>query len=220
MTVSGIDTSASNKDQRVKTAGGLTLTQNVSAGTGTVNLEAATGGVTQTGGIISAARLNVAAKGTGSVSMQQVNQVQTLDAVVAGGGLQFKNGQAVTVARSDTSGAQGAQVLESAGAMQLSGTVTAGTQGTITLTAQQGGILQTAGTVTTQKLSTTAGGTGDVLVQQAGNAIQGATASVANGQYGLNTTQAVVLGKIDTAAGQKNQKVQAGGAITLTSTTA
>ena len=85
---------SNNGDIILQAANGITLQNNIAAGTGFVGLNSSAGGVNQAAGIITAAGL--AATGSGTFTLNKSNTVGTLAANVTGA-LNFKNNGALSI---------------------------------------------------------------------------------------------------------------------------
>lgn len=214
LTLAAVDTAAGNKAQRIRSGGKLTLTEQLQAGSGSISLESATGGIAQTAGSVQAGQLNLRAQGSGDADLQQANRVGTLAANVAGGSLNFRNAAELNLAAIDTSGANKDQRIVSAGRLSLSDAVNAGS-GTVNLESAAGGITQTAGLVKAGKLNVAVQGTGNADLQQA-NRVGTLSAVLADGALSFENAQALTVGVVNTAAGNKDQLIKATGGLTLT----
>lgn len=219
-------------EQLVQSGDALLLSQDVRAGSGLVSLEAAVGGIRQSGGSLQADKLRLLAGGQGDVALQQAgNRFGQVAARVAGGSLALQTQGALNVtslARSlgansaernldglDTAAGNGAQSLKSGGALQLAQQLKAG-QGSIALDVADGGVRQSGGAITAAALRIQAGGVGAVDLQQAGNQVQRFAAAVAEGTLAYNNAGALTLEALSTR--DREQLVRAGGAIALSDT--
>ncbi|ABK44673.1 filamentous hemagglutinin family outer membrane protein [Magnetococcus marinus MC-1] len=171
-TTSGVTTSAANGDQFIKSTGSyLTLSQNLAAGTGTITLKSAST-ITQSAGAVSAGSLQIIAGGSASL-LQTSNNVSSIAASISGTGSSFAylDADGLTVSSvtrtldGDTLDTQGITtasgeifVMNSTGTLTLSNAVSGSGQ-TVSLDSVAGGITQTAGVVTADKLRIRAAGT-------------------------------------------------------------
>ncbi|MFH0801083.1 MAG: filamentous hemagglutinin N-terminal domain-containing protein [bacterium] len=115
--VNGITTN--NGAVNLTTGDTLTLSQNLSAGTGTVTLNSSAGGVNQTGGSLTAGNLDIAGTGTFTLN-QAANNVGTLAADVVGD-LSYTDVDSISVGSVSNAGIQthgGSLTLNSAGITQ------------------------------------------------------------------------------------------------------
>ncbi|HYM26992.1 MAG TPA: hypothetical protein VET66_02500, partial [Steroidobacteraceae bacterium] len=95
-TVDGVTgATTTNSDLSLTAGGGLTLTQNVAAGSGTVTLTAASGGVNQSSGSLTAGALLLTGAGNFDLS-QTGNDIGTLAAAITGT-LSFTDANALTI---------------------------------------------------------------------------------------------------------------------------
>ncbi len=179
--------------------GGFSLSNALNATpTGTIDLSAGTGGVQQPGGAIIAGKLFSSGGIAGAVDLTSTkNSVGSIgDIAVSGGTFTLANNLALTVTGTVSadnivltslsgataainvpgtlrSGAAGLIVLNApgAGGITLSGIVDATPSGLVDLTAGNGGITQSAGSITAGTLQSTGGSIGNVVLDQSGNSV-------------------------------------------------
>ncbi|MES2530235.1 MAG: hypothetical protein V4636_04315, partial [Pseudomonadota bacterium] len=230
-------TATGNGEQYIRTGGALTLAQNVAAGTGTVSIDSAST-VTQTGGAITGAALRTIAGG--NVDLQQAgNNVATFAAQNSAGSVAFRNATALNVGTVtgtigssgltttgvDTAAGNGEQYVRADGTITLQQKLAAGTA-TVSLDSA-GAIAQTGGNVSAGALRAVAGG--NVDLQQAANSIGTFAAQSTAGGVALRNSGALTVGAVtgtlgsnplatsgvNTAAGNGEQYIRTGGALTL-----
>ncbi|MEI7714082.1 MAG: hypothetical protein WCI94_21790, partial [Rhodospirillales bacterium] len=222
------------------TSGDLMIVQNVNAGTGTIGLVSA-GAISQTGGVLTAAGLGVAA--VNDVALTKANAVGTIAAAVSGAGKGFafkadSTGLTIDIASGTTGIATNngsiAVTTATSGDLTINQNINAGT-GTVGLTSagtigQSGGVLTAAGLGTTSKnavamTKNNAVGTIAGTVSAAGqgfafkNASNNLTIDIASGVTGITTNNGNVALTTATSGGQTlKQNIGAGtGTITLVS---
>ncbi|HPM82318.1 MAG TPA: choice-of-anchor Q domain-containing protein, partial [Candidatus Anammoximicrobium sp.] len=203
VTTAGITTS---DDDVTLCATSFSLTQNISAGTGTVRLSASSGGITQTGGAITASALGVAA-GT-NVSLPNANDVDTFAASV-GGALSFADSDGFTIGSvpawlcfPGATGITGATDVEFCIATgNLAITTPLNASGTVRLRTSNGSITQSsAGVITAANLGAWA--TGNVDLNTLVNAVSNTFAARSNttGVVEFQNNQGFAVGTITAGA--------------------
>ncbi|NLF73794.1 MAG: hypothetical protein GX575_32565, partial [Candidatus Anammoximicrobium sp.] len=188
-------------------AASLSLSESISAGTGTVRLTASTGGITQTGGIVTAAALGLAAP-SGSISLPNANDVDTLAAVV-GGTFSFADSDGFAIGTvpldgcfpgaTGITGATDVELCAGSGGMSITTPLTA--TGTVRLSAGGGDITQSAtGVVTAANLGARA--TGNVDLNTLVNVVSGtfAAASTTAGVVEFQNSGGFTVGTVTAGA--------------------
>lgn len=204
-------------------AGGLmTLSQDITATGKTVSLSAG-GGVSQTGGVITADKLELLGSGTFNLTSSKAgppvtyNNVATIAADVVGA-LSYRDKDALAVGSAGTTtgiNTHGNSLsIITGGAFGIGANLNAGV-GTMTLAIANAGIIQTAGALTASTLTVTSGG-GVTLNQPANNV---ATVSIVGaGAIDFVDADAVTVGGSGISSGLSNGNVSltTGGLMTLT----
>jgi hypothetical protein len=212
---SGIATSNQNLTLTTTTSGSIAVNQAVSTGTGTVNLSSA-GAITQTANLSGSTLTTSSATGT---TLNAANTVSVFTATnTTSGNIALTNTAApLTIPLGGISEVAGGTVsVENTGAIVLTGPVSAGSGGTITLdtlgtgtlTASAAGAgLLTADTINLQTTSASSGAVGTSAAVPVNVAGGSGTATVHLGQssslagaYLLNSTNAITLASVSLAA--------------------
>jgi trimeric autotransporter adhesin len=208
----------------ISIADGLTLTAstgNIAQAAGTVvaggamSLTATNGAVDQTGGTLQASSLAITARNSSTLN-QAGNDVGTLTATINGTQQNLAYTDANNIALGAISVTGNLDVKSVAGDItQSTGTVTVGSAGTLSLTADQGAVTQTGGTLTST------GGTGKLAVRAQSASLPRATNSFAtlaadtDGSFTYTDANAITIGTADGLSG-----LAAGGTATITTTQA
>ncbi|HPM81731.1 MAG TPA: DNRLRE domain-containing protein, partial [Candidatus Anammoximicrobium sp.] len=202
-TVSTAGITTSNDDVTL-CAASFSLTQNISAGAGTVRLSASSGGITQTGGAITASALGVAA-GT-NVSLPNANDVDTFAASL-GGALSFADSDGFTIGSvaslwcfPGATGITGATDVELCTGGNLNITTALNASGTVRLNTSSGNITQSGtGVITAANVGARA--SGNVDLNTLANAVSGTFAARSNmGVVEFQNNQGFAVGTITAGA--------------------
>ena len=166
---------------------------------------ASTGALNQTGGIITAGVLNASGS---TISLGQSNLVANLGTIAGVGAVTFRDGQSFA-APGPVSGSS--VTVSSTNGITFGNNVT--TTGVFDVSAANGSVIQTGGTISAATLQSSGGISGDLTLNSAGNRI--ATLGSITTGAGLSLTDAtglIVTGPVSTAGGGR---ISAGGQILL-----
>ncbi len=221
-------------------AGGLSLGGTLTAGI--LDIKAGSGGIAQPGGSVTASTLAVAVTGGNATLGQAGNSVLSLGkSTITGGSLVLRVGSALDVtgtvaadAITLTSSAALPSALavngtlattaggvitlaasDTSGQINLNGTIDASSTGTVDLSAGSH-VVQTAAAITAGTLRSTGGVGGDLLLDQAGNAISTIGAVVAGGTISITDTIALdVSGKVQAGRISLTNSLASASALTI-----
>ena len=194
----------------LQTGGGLTLTQNITSGSGSDVRLSSGGGISQTGGAITAASLGMSAAGTIDVTTA-TNNAATLSATTSAGTINYRDADALTlgsvsaqtVSNASYAGTTGVTttgtgsdiLIQTSGAQSLTQNIAAnsGTGGSIRLSSG-GAITQTGGAITASSFGMRAAGAIDV--QTSTNNAGTIAATTTAGTISYRDTDAVSIGNV------------------------
>jgi fibronectin-binding autotransporter adhesin len=199
---------AGTQDLALTTPGPLTIGASLSAG-GTLSLGIA-GPIAQTGGIITAG--NLTGFSIGGAAFTDANQIQRLGAFTnsGSGGFALTNGRALDVIGTVNAGTQDLTLTTTAGALALDAPLVAG--GIVSLTSA-GALTQAAGTISAARLSGSSIG-GATLGGANAIAALGPFTNTGAGGFAFNTTAPLaVTSAVD--AGTQTLLLTTSGALTL-----
>jgi len=227
-------------DLSLSSGGAMTLLQDLSAPGATISLHAASGGVTQTAGVVTASALKLTGVGVfnlanyktsvaGATTTYLYNNVATLAADITGaltywdkdaltvgsvGGVNgiATHGGALSLTTGGTNTTGGGPTTYNAGNLTLAQSMNSGA-GTMTLKADSTGALsQTGGSLSAGALTVTSGGA--ATLNQAGNDVSSVSIS-ASGAVAFQDANTVTVGGTGISSGNANIDISTGGLLTL-----
>jgi|GEM_PF-1131716 len=213
--VGGTDGITSNSNAvTLTTDGKLTLTKDIDAGTNTITLDAASGGISQTAGKLLAANLLLSGAGTNSLT-SSTNDVDTLAADV-NGILTYTDADDLTVgtvgATSGINSHNHAITLNTGDALTIAQNINAGSSHNVNLTLSAGDVTETTGAVSSANVLTV--NAPGALSMAGNNNVNSLVAhSTTSGDINYHDTNGVTLTDVTTADGSIT--VTAGNNITV-----